>query len=144
MKKQSLKKAAVLIGIVMAICQAGVVLSHQLINSLTAVDAVDHFLVTCSEADNHHLYAQIDDLRVVDNRQFNLLVAKDKVASSATNSDGESSPVIRLAGGVGVYHVYVSQIVGGDKAANYQLIFHCEDVDNAHFETSVLTKIDQP
>ncbi|MBY0474424.1 MAG: hypothetical protein K2Q13_05075 [Nitrosomonas sp.] len=69
MKKQSLKKASVLIGIVVAICQAGVVLSHQLINSLTAADAVDHFLVTCSEADNHHLFVQIDDLRVVDNRQ---------------------------------------------------------------------------
>ncbi|MBY0474866.1 MAG: hypothetical protein K2Q13_07390 [Nitrosomonas sp.] len=77
-------------------------------------------------------------------RQFNLLVAKDKVASSATNPDGESGPAIRLVGGVGVYHVYVNQTVGGDKAANYQLIFHCEDVDNAHFETSVFTKIDQP
>ncbi|MDP1614817.1 MAG: hypothetical protein Q8L68_03385 [Methylococcales bacterium] len=144
MKKKSLKKAAALIGIAMAICQAGVVSSHQLINSLTAADAVDHFLVTCSEADNHHLFVQIDDLRVVDNRQFNLLVAKDKVASGNTNPDGKSGPVIRLAGGAGVYHVYVSQTAGGDKAANYQLIFHCEDIDNAHFETSVFTKIDQP
>ncbi len=144
MRKQSSRKIVLFVGICMIICQAGVALSHQLINSLTAADAVDHFLVTCGEAGNHHLFVQVDDLRVVDGRQFNVLVFKDKVVSSTTNSDGKSSRVIRVEGGAGVYHVYVSQTASGEKAANYQLMFHCEDIDNAHFDTSVFTKIDQP
>lgn len=144
MKKELLKRTSIFIGIMIAICQAGNALSHQLINSLTAASAADHFLVTCGEKENHHLYVQIDDLKVIDGRQFSVMVAKDKVIASTTNSDGKASPVIRVEGGAGVYHLYVSQTTSGEKAANYQLLFHCEDIDNAHFETSVFTKIDQP
>ncbi len=145
MKKQSSsRKIALFAGICIATGQVGVALSHQLTNSLTAADAVDHFLVTCGEAGNHHLFVQVDDLKVVDGRQFNVLVLKDQVVSSATNLDGKSSRVIRVEGGTGVYQVYVSQTASGEKAANYQLMFHCEDIDNAHFDTSVFTKIDHP
>lgn len=144
MRKASFRKNAILTGIIIATCQAGIASSHQLNNSLTAANAVDHFLVTCSEEENDHLYVQIDDLKVIDNRQFNVLVVKDKVVSSITNSDGKSSSVIRVKGGMGIYKLYVSQTEGGEKAANYQLIFHCEDSDNFHLDTSVLTKIDQP
>lgn len=128
----------------MAVCHAHGVSSHQLNNSLTSASAADHFLVTCGEADNHHLYVQIDDLKVVDGRQFNVLVVKDKEISSTTNADGKSSPALRVAGGSGAYQVYVSQTAADDKAANYQLVFHCEDAGNVHFDTSVYTKIDQP
>lgn len=144
MKKWTFQRIVLATSMALAVCHASNVFSHQLNNSLTAADAVDHFLVTCGEAGNHHLFVQIDDLRVVDGRQFNALVIKDKAVSSITNPDGKSSPVIRVEGGMGVYQVYVSQTAGGDKAANYQLMFHCEDIDNAHFETSVFTKIDQP
>ncbi|HND35666.1 MAG TPA: hypothetical protein PKZ49_03545 [Nitrosomonas sp.] len=144
MKQSSLKKAAIFISTFILIGQVNIASSHQLNNSLTAADAVDHFLVTCGERGNHHLFVQIDDLSVVDSRQFNVLVAKDKVISSATNEDGKSSAVLRVAGGTGTYHVYVSQTRGGEKAANYQLLYHCEDVDNDHLETSIFTKINQP
>jgi len=144
MKKKLLTKAAIFIGIIVSICPVGNALSHQLINSLTAASAADLFLVTCGEKENHHLYVQIDDLKVIDGRQFNVMVTKDKVIASTTNSDGKASPVIRVQGGAGVYHLYVSQTANGKKAANYQLLFHCEDIDNAHFETSAFTKIDQP
>ena len=52
--------------------QANNVLSHQLINSLTSAHAVDHFVITCAEAESHHLYVLIDDRKVVDDRQFNV------------------------------------------------------------------------
>lgn len=124
--------------------QANNVLSHQLINSLTAAHAVDHFVITCAEAENHHLYVQIDDLKVVDDRQFNVLIVKDKTIFSTTNPDGKSSPVVRVLGGAGVYQAYVSQTFGGEIAANYKHVFHCEDVDNIHLDTSSFIKIDQP
>lgn len=144
MKKPSPKKVTIFSGILIAICYASIASSHQLINSLTALHAVDYFLITCGEAGSHHLFVQIDDLKVVDDRQFNVVVVKDKVAFSAMNPDGKTSPVLRVGGGVGGYHVYVSQSMSGEKAANYQLIFHCEDIDNMHSDTSVVTKIDQP
>lgn len=144
MNYQSTTKMIFFTAALAAICHATVASSHQLNNSLTAANAADHFLVTCGEADNHHLYVQIDDLKVVDGRQFNVLVVKDKVISSITNADGKSSSAIRVAGGMGIYQVYVSQTAAGDKAANYQLVFHCEDAENVHFDTSVYTKIDQP
>ncbi len=142
---KNLQSRVVYIAVISAmVLQPNAVLSHQLINSLTSVHAVDHHLVTCAEAGNHHLYVQIDDLKVVDDRQFNVLVVKDKVISNTTNPDGKSSPSIRVPGGMGVYQAYVSQTAGAEKAANYQLIFHCEDEDNMHFETSSFIKIDQP
>ena len=55
MKEKSLTKAAIFIGISVSICPVGNALSHQLINSLTAASAADHFLVTCGEKENHHL-----------------------------------------------------------------------------------------
>lgn len=144
MKYRSATKTIILTAAIVAICHANMASSHQLNNSLTAANAADHFLVTCGEAENHHLFVQIDDLKVVDGRQFNVLVVKDQVISSTTNADGKSSQAIRVAGGTGVYQVYVSQTATNDKAANYQLVFHCEDAGNVHFDTSVYTKIDQP
>ena len=144
MKQRPIIKMAILAAAFMTLCQTHGALAHQLNNSLTAANAADHFLVSCAETDNHHLYVQIDDLKVVDGRQFNVLVVKDKVLSGITNADGKSSPAIRVAGGTGVYQVYVSETAAGEKAANYQLIFHCEDAGNVHFDTSVYTKIDQP
>lgn len=144
MNHRFMTKNVILTAGLVAICQAYVASSHQLNNSLTAANATDHFLVTCGETDNHHLFVQINDLKVVDGRQFNVIVVKDKALSSITNVDGKSSPGIRVAGGTGVYQVYVSQTATDDKVANYQLIFHCEDAGNMHFDTSVYTKIDQP
>jgi len=144
MNQRSTRKIGIFTAAFMAIYQTHGASAHQLNNSLTTASAADHFLVTCGEADNHHLYVQIDDLKVVDGRQFNVLVVKDKVISGITNPDGKSSPVLRVAGGNGVYQVYVSQTAANDKAANYQLVFHCEDAGNVHFDTSVYTKIDQP
>jgi len=144
MNKNLKGKAVYMIAVSLLVIQSNTVFSHQLINSLTAAHAVDLHLVTCAETDNHHLYVQIDDLKVIDTRQFNVLVVKDKVISSTTNPDGKSSSVIRVLGGAGVYQAYISQTAGGEKAANYQLVFHCEDIDNTHFETSSFLKIDQP
>ena len=144
MNKNLKNKMICMAVISLSIVQSSAVFSHQLINSLTAAHAVDLHLVTCAETDNHHLYVQIDDLKVVDARQFNILVVKDKTISSTTNPDGKSSPSIRVPGGAGVYQTFISQTAGGEKAANYQLVFHCEDIDNTHFETSSFLKIDQP
>lgn len=143
MRRIDLKTIAMIIGFVIA-GHALPVFSHITTDSLTAAEAVDHFLVTCEEQDNHHLYLQISDLGVVDDRQFNVLAIKGKIAVSVTNPDGKTSRAIRVPGGQGVFHLYVSQTAGGDKAANYQLTYHCEDSDNTHLETSVVIQMNQP
>ncbi len=118
--------------------------SHMTTNSLTAADAVDYFLVTCEETDNDHLYLQIGDLGVEDGRQFNVLAIKGRAIVSVTNPDGKTSKAVRVPGNKGVFHLYVSQTAGGDKAANYQLTYHCEDGDHVHLDTSTTTQMDQP
>jgi len=128
----------------MAAGYAQSVFSHTTNNSLTAAEAVDHFLVTCEEQDNHHLYLQISDLGVVDGRQFNVLAIKGKTIVSVTNPDGKTSRAVRVPGNQGVFHLYVSQTDGGEKAANYQLIYHCEDDGNTHLDTSTMIQMDQP
>ncbi len=143
MQKLILKKMLLVTG-VLCVWQAGVVSSHELTDSLTAADAVDYFVASCGEADNHHLYVQINDMKVVDGRQFNALVIKGQEIASTTNPDGQTSPVIKVAGGAGAYHLYVSQTAGGAKAANYRLTFHCEDSSNVHLETDSTTQKNQP
>lgn len=143
MRKITFKKSLLITGVLCA-WQVGIVSSHELTDRLTNTDAVDYFIASCGEADNHHLYVQINDMKVVDGRQFSALVIKGKEIASTTNPDGQTSPAIKVAGGPGAYHLYVSQTAGGAKAANYRLTFHCEDSSNIHLETDSMIMGNQP
>jgi hypothetical protein len=139
--------AAVLAGV----GQTGILYAHTQNGSLGAVaTATDYYQVTCSNDGNgppRSLIAQVKDLAPVAPPRVSVQVAKGAVSRSAIDAvDGNAafSPLVRVAGGAGVYHVYIRKSAAGSEI--YTLSFHCKtaaDGSGAHTGTVIVIKQNQ-